>query len=343
MLDSVSGLLSQELAIDLGTSNTLYCIPGRGNICREPTAVAFREDDTGARVAMAVGTEARAMLGRAPSSVQVVRPLRDGIIADFQATEELLRYLLLRALGRKPLVGPTAVICIPFGTTEVEKRAVRECAESAGVRSVQLMQQPLAAALGAGLPLAAPSGNMVVDVGGGTTEVAVISLGGIVHSKTIHAGGDHMDAAIMARVEKEHGLLIGPCTAEEIKKRVGGAIPGGRQSSIAVAGRDVERGFPRRVTLRSEQVVEALAPLVGDIVATIVATLERTPPELATDIVDTGILLTGGGALLSGLDEAIGRRTQLPVVVAEDPFSTVVQGAAMALARSDELGGLFLV
>ena len=342
MLDSVSGLLSQELAIDLGTSNTLYCLPGRGDICREPTVVAFREDDRGARVTLAVGTEARAMLGRAPSAVRVVRPLRDGVIADFQATEELLRYLLLRALGRKPLVRPRAVICIPFDTTEVEKRAVRECAESAGVRTVQLMEQPLAAALGAGLPLAAPTGNMVVDVGGGTTEVAVISLGGIVHSKTIPAGGDHMDAAIMRWVEAEHGLLIGPCTAEEVKQRVGGASAGARQASIAVAGRDVERGFPRRVTLRSAEVVQALAPIVDEIVAAIVATLERTPPELASDIVDTGILLTGGGALLSGLDETIGERTQLPVVLAEDPFSTVVQGAAIALGRSEELGGLFI-
>ncbi len=342
MLDSVSGLLSQELAIDLGTSNTLYCASGRGGVCREPTVVAFREDEAGARVPLAIGTEARAMLGRAPSAVQVVRPLRDGVVADFQATEELLRHLLVRAHGRKPFVGPRAVICIPFGTTEVEKRAVRECAESAGVRTVQLMEQPLAAALGAGLPLAAPEGNMVVDVGGGTTEVAVISLGGIVHSKTIPAGGDRMDAAIMERVRSEHGLLIGPCTAEEIKQRVGAAAPGARQAAMPVAGRDLERGFPRRVTLRSEQVVEALAPLVDHIVKAIVATLERTPPELASDIVDTGILLTGGGALLCGLDEAIGQRTQLPVVLAEDPFSTVVQGAAMALERSEELGGLFI-
>ncbi len=342
MLDSVSGLLSQDLAIDLGTSNTLFCLAGRGDVCREPTVVAFREDDTGARVPLAIGTEARAMLGRAPGAVSVVRPLRDGVISDFQATEELLRYLLLRALGRKPLVGPQAVICIPFGTTEVEKRAVRECAESAGVRQVQLMEQPLAAALGAGLPLAAPEGNMVVDVGGGTTEIAVISLGGIVHAKTIAAGGDRMDAAITRMVEAEHGLLIGPCTAEEIKQRIGGAIAGARQASMAVAGRDKARGFPRRVDLRSEQVVEALAPGVDDIVSAIVATLERTPPELASDIVDTGILLTGGGALLAGMDEAIGRRTQLPVVLAEDPFSTTVQGAATALERVDELGGLFL-
>jgi rod shape-determining protein MreB len=341
MLDSVSGLLSQALAIDLGTSNTLYGLPGRGTICREPTVVAYREGDDGSRVPVAIGTEARAMLGRAPSSVQVVRPLRDGVIADFQATEELLRYLLRRALGRKPLVGPQAVICIPFGTTEVEKRAVRECAESAGIRTVQLMWQPLAAALGAGLPLGAAEGNMVVDVGGGTTEVAVISLGGIVHSRTISAGGDRMDEAIIQLLEQQHGLLIGPCSAEEVKQRVGGAFSGARQASMAVAGRDIERGFPRRVTLRSEEVIEALSPLVDRIVDAIVATLERTPPELASDIVDTGVLLTGGGALLAGLEEAIGQRTQLPVVLAEDPFSTVVLGAAHALSRSDELGGLF--
>jgi rod shape-determining protein MreB len=339
MLDSVSGLLSQELAIDLGTSNTQFCVPGR--VCREPTVVAYREDDAGERVPLAIGTEARAMLGRAPSAVQVVRPLREGVIADFQATEELLRYLLYRAHGRKPLVGPRAAICIPFGTTEVEKRAVRECAESAGIRSTQLLVQPLAAALGAGLPLAAAEGNMVVDVGGGTTEVAVISLGGIVHAKTIPVGGDRMDAAIARWVEERHGLLIGPCGAEEVKQRIGGAFPGARRGNMAVAGRDKQRGFPRRITLQAEQVAEALVPAVDQIVNAIVATLERTPPELASDIVDTGVLLTGGGALLAGLDEAIGRRTRLPVVLAEDPFSTVVQGAALALARRDELGGLF--
>jgi rod shape-determining protein MreB len=341
MLDSVSGLLSQDLAIDLGTSNTLFTLPGKGTVCREPSVVAYREDDAGQRVAVAIGTEARAMLGRAPSAVQVVRPLRDSVVSDFHAAEELLRYVLRRAQGRKPIVGPRAVICIPYGTTEVEKRAVRECAESAGVRQVQLMLQPLAAALGAGLPLAAAEGNMVVDIGGGTTEVAVISLGGIVHARTIPAGGELMDQAIARWLEKHHGLLIGPCTAEEIKQRVGGALAGVRQESMLVAGRDLERGFPRRVSVSSDEVVQALAPQVDAIVGAIVATLERTPPELASDIVDTGILLTGGGALLAGMDEAIGRRTELPVVLAEDPFSTVVTGASTALVRSEELGGLF--
>jgi rod shape-determining protein MreB len=341
MLDSVSGLLSQDLAIDLGTSNTLYCVPGRGGVQREPTVVAYREDERGERRVLAIGADARAMLGRAPGVVQVVRPLREGVIADFHAAEELIAHLLQRCLGKKPLVGPRAVICIPYGTTEVEKRAVRECAESAGVRQVQLMEQPLAAALGAGLPLAAAEGNMVVDIGGGTTEVAVISLGGVVHSKTIRVGGDSMDAAIAQHLEREHGLLIGPCSAEEVKQRVGCALSCARQSTMTVAGRDVKRGFPARVTLRSEQVAAALLPQVEQIVAAIVSTLERTPPELASDIVDTGILLTGGAALLAGMEDAIGQRTRLPVVLAEDPFSTVVMGAALALERVDELGGLF--
>lgn len=341
MLDTVSELLSHEIAIDLGTSNTLYCQPGKPGVCREPTVVAFREDDRGERIPVAVGAEARAMLGRAPPALQVVRPLRDGVIADFQAAEELFRHLLWRAQGRKPLVGPRAAICIPHGTTEVEKRAVRECAESAGVRQVLLLEQPLAAALGAGLPLAAPEGNMVVDVGGGTTEVAVISLGGIVHSKTIPVGGDLMDRTISRWIEQEHRLLVGPCTAEEVKLRAGAAVAGARDLQVDVGGRDLERGFPRRVRLHSKDVIQALEPLVDKIVTAIVATLERTPPELASDVVDKGILLTGGGALLEGMDEAIGQRTRLPVVLAEEPFATVVLGASHALEHMDELGGLF--
>ncbi len=341
MLDTVSEMLSQEVAIDLGTSNTLYCLPGAQGVFREPTVVSYREDDRGERIPVAVGTEARAMLGRAPAAIQVVRPLRDGVISDFQATEELFRYLLQRVHRRKPLVGPRVAICIPHGTTEVEKRAVRECAESAGVRQVLLLEQPLAAALGAGLPLAAPEGNMVVDIGGGTTEVAVISLGGIVHSKTIVVGGERMDRTIARWIEREHRILVGPCTAEEIKKRAGCAISGARRASIDVAGRDLDRGFPRRVRLGSEAIHQALEPLVSEIVAAIVATLERTPPEVASDVVDKGILLTGGGALLAGMDEAIGQRTQLPVILAEEPFSTVVLGASRALGNMDELGGLF--
>ena len=340
MLDTVSGLLSHEVAIDLGSSNTLIFLRGRGVVCREPTMVACSEDGAGRREVVAGGREALAMLGRSPADVQLIRPVRDGLISDFQAAEELLRYLLRRVQGRRPLLGPRAVVCIPYGTTEVEKRAVRECAEAAGARQVSLLEQPIAAALGAELPVSEPEGNMVVDIGGGTTEVAVISLGGVVRASTVQAGGDAMERAIVRQVERVHGLLVGPVTAAAIKRELGAALPGLRRGSMAVAGRDLERSFPRRVDLDADQVCQALQEQVEAIVKAIVSTLERTPPELASDIVDKGILLTGGGSLLAGTDEAIRQRTGLPVVFAQPPQYTLVLGPARALEQPELCGEL---
>ncbi len=341
MLDTVTGMLSHDLAIDLGTSNTLVYARGRGVVCREPTVIAVGETERGGRELLAVGREAKAMLGRTPSDVQAIRPLREGVIQDFQATEELLRVLIRRVHGRRPLVGPRLAVCIPYGTTDVERRAVRESAESAGARQVLLIDQPLAAAIGAELAFAEPEGNMVADVGGGTTEVAVVSLGGIVYSRTVPAGGDHMDDAIVRFVQERHGLLIGPRTAEQVKMDLGSALPDAQLGAERIKGRCLKSGFPRMVSLQSQEVAEALAPAVGKTLEAIRGSLERTPPELSSDIVDKGIMLTGGGALLRDLDAAIRQETGLPVVVAEDPLSTVVLGAARALEDEENLGGVF--
>ena len=339
MLDTVSGLLSQELAIDLGTASAQVAVPGRGAACREPSAVAYRSEGQGRRSLLAAGASARAMLGRTPAGIQVVRPVRDGMVADYQAAEDLLRFLL-RRLGRKPVVGPGALFALGAGVTDVERRAVREFSEKAGIRRTRFIDKSICAALGAGLPLAAPEGNMVVDVGAGTVQVAVISLGGLVHARSACAAGDAMDAALVRWIEAEHGLLVGAGTAEALKLRLGAALPGLRSGYASVAGLDRERGFPRRIELPAEQVALALQPVVAEIVAAIVGALERIPPELAGDVADKGLLLCGGAAQLLGLDEAIGQRTRLPVVLAEEPMATVVAGAARALELADELGGL---
>ncbi len=337
MFSSVLGLFSQDMAIDLGTANTLVYVKGRGVVCNEPSVVALQHDRKGNKKVLAVGTPAKAMLGRCPSDIQAVRPLKDGVIADFEVTEAMLRYFIERVNGRRSFVSPRMVVCIPYGTTEVEKRAVRESAESAGARQVYLIEEPIAAAIGADLPITEPSGNMIVDIGGGTTEVAVIAMSGIVYSRSIKVGGDHMDDAIAQYIRRRHDLLIGPRTAEAVKLRLGNAAYDGTTAEMQVKGRDLVRGFPRVVTITSDEVREALEEPVHLIVDAVRSSLERTPPELVSDIVDRGIIMTGGGSLLRRMDTAISQATGLPVIVAEDPLSAVVKGSGRALEEMQYL------
>lgn len=332
VFSGVLDVFSQDLAIDLGTSNTYIYAKGRGVVCREPSVVAVHQNARGERQVIAVGREAKAMLGRTPWDIQVVRPVRDGVIADFEITEAMLRYLL-RGLSTKGQLKPRAMISIPYGTTEVERRAMRECAESAGLRQVQLIEEPLAAAIGVGMNIGQPRGNMLIDVGGGTTEVSVVSMSEIVYSRSIRVGGDQIDEAIVQYLKRSEGLLIGPRTAEEIKIRLGSAMREKRGETAWVKGRDLASGYPRAIRIRSEQVEEAIAECVQLILETVLATLEKTPPELASDIVDTGMVLTGGSALLRNLDRALSRATGVPIVRAEDAMSTVVRGSYLALER----------
>lgn len=340
MLNSFLGLFSQDMAIDLGTANTLVYVKGRGVVCNEPSVVALHHDKKGNKRVVAVGTAAKAMIGRCPSDITAVRPLRDGVIADFEVTEQMLRYFIERVNGRRSFVAPRMVVCIPYGTTEVEKRAVRESAESAGAREVHLIEEPLAAAIGADLPITEPTGNMIVDVGGGTTEVAVISMAGIVYSRSIKVGGDHMDDALIQHMRKRHDLLIGPRTAEDIKLYLGNALADGSLLEMHVKGRDLVRGFPRVVTVHSDEVRDALEEPVNLIVEAVRASLERTPPELVGDIMERGIIMTGGGALLRGLDACISQAVNLPVIVADDPQCAVVKGSGRALEEMSLLSAL---
>ncbi len=338
MFNSVLGMFSQDMAIDLGTANTLVYVKGRGVVCNEPSVVAIHHDRKGNKNVVAVGARAKAMLGRCPSDIQAIRPLKDGVIADFEVTEAMLRYFIERVNGRRGLIAPRMVVCIPYGTTEVEKRAVRESAESAGARKVHLIEEPIAAAIGADLPITEPTGNMIVDIGGGTTEVAVISMAGIVYSRSIKVGGDHMDDAIAQHIRRRHDLLIGPRTAEEIKIVLGNASCDGQLREMQVKGRDLNRGFPRTVTVHSDEIRDALEEPIQAIVDAVVASLERTPPELLGDIVDRGIVMTGGGALLARLDYVISQATGLPVIVDDDPLTAVVKGSGRALEEMDLLG-----
>jgi rod shape-determining protein MreB len=284
-----------------------------------------------------VGTEAKEMVGRTPGSIVAIRPMKDGVIADFEVTEAMLRYFIQRAHNRRTLVAPRIIICVPFGITEVEKRAVRESAQSAGAREVFLIEEPMAAAIGAGLPVTEPSGNMVVDIGGGTTEVAVISLAGIVFSRSVRNGGDKMDEAIIQHMKRRYNLLIGERTAEKIKITIGNAYPVGEPISMEVKGRDLVAGVPKTVTITSDEIRDALAEPINTIIEAVRIALERTPPELAADIVDKGIVLTGGGALLTGLDALLREETGLPVMIADNPIECVVLGSGKALDDMDLL------
>ena len=331
IFDRLMGTFSTDLAVDLGTANTLVWARGRGIVCSEPSVVAVQIDGSHAGRVKAVGIPAKEMLGRTPAGMTVVRPLKDGVIADFDITESMLRYFIVKATPRSRWCRPRVLVCVPSGITEVEKRAVRESALSAGAREVFLMEEPMAAAIGAGLPVADPSGSMVVDIGGGTTEVAVISLSGIVYSKSVRTGGDKMDDAIGNFVKRKHNLLIGERTAEQVKITIGTARLTEGLRSMEVRGRDLVGGIPRTLEIKSDEVREALAEPIQAIVEAVRIALERTPPELAADIVDRGIVLVGGGSLLANLDILLREETGLPIMLAEDPFSAVVLGAGRCL------------
>ncbi len=334
VFSSLWGMLSDDLAIDLGTANTLIYVKGQGIVCNESSVVAVQKDFRGSRRVLAVGIEAKKMLGRTPGNIVAIRPLKDGVIADFETTEAMLRYFIHKVHNRRTLVRPRIVICVPNGITEVEKRAVRESAESAGAREVYLMEEPMAAAIGAGLPVTEPVGNMIVDIGGGTTEVALISLAGIVFSRSVRVGGDKMDEAIIQYIKRKYNLLIGERTAELIKITIGSAYPGDEIQTMQIKGRDLVAGVPKTVELSDEEIRDSLLEQINQIVEAVRVALERTPPELASDIVDKGIVLAGGGALLRNLDVLLREETGLPVMVADDPLTAVVMGAGKAL---DEL------
>lgn len=325
-------LFSNDLAIDLGTANCLVYAKDRGIIVNEPSVVAVHQGFRGAQKVLAVGREAKEMLGRTPGSIRAIRPMRDGVIADFEVTQAMLRYFIQKSLSGSKFVKPRIIICIPFGITQVEKRAVKESAEQAGAREVYLIEEPMAAAIGAGLPITEPSGNMIVDIGGGTTEVAVISLGGIVFSKSVRVAGDKFDEAIASYIKKKYSLLIGERTAEQIKITLGNAYPLEDDTiSTEVKGRDLIGGAPKTIQINAEEVREALADPVAEVIEAIKVALEKTPPELAADIVDNGIILAGGGSLLANLDLLIKEKTGLPVAIAEDPLTCVVRGCGKCL------------
>lgn len=337
IFDRLFGYFSSDLAIDLGTANTLIYAKGRGIVVREPSVVAVQKGVRGENRILAVGNEAKEMLGRTPGGVQAIRPMKDGVIADFETTEHMLRYFIMRAHGRSSFVHPRIIICVPYGITEVEKRAVRDSAESAGAREVYLIEEPMAAAIGAGLPIQQPSGNMVVDIGGGTAEVAVISMAGIVHSNSVRVGGDKMDEAIMQHMKNKYNLLIGERTAEQIKCTIGMAYPSDEVLTMSIKGRDQAAGLPRTQEVNSDEIRDALSEPIRQIVLGVKTALEHTPPELSADIIDKGIVLTGGGALLKNLDILIREETGLPVLIADDPLTCVVMGSGKALDTLDLL------
>ena len=329
---------SADMAIDLGTANTLVYVKGRGIVLNEPSVVAITEI-RGRKSVLAVGEEAKLMLGRTPGNIEAVRPLRDGVIADFEVAEEMLKHFIRKARNRRGLTSPQVIVCVPSGSTAVERRAIHDSAESAGARRVFLIEEPIAAAIGAGLPVTEPTGSMIVDIGGGTTEVAVVSLGGIVYSRSVRVGGDKMDEAIVAYIRRTHNLLVGEASAERIKKEIGTACPPeeGNGDFLEIKGRDLMNGVPKEIVISQRQIAEALAEPVGAIVEAVKVALEHMAPELAADIYDKGIVLTGGGALLGGLDHHLRNVTGVPVFIAEDPLSCVVLGTGRCI---DELSSL---
>ena len=335
-LGSILGRFSSDLAIDLGTANTLVYVKGKGIVLREPSVVAVRKDAKANRV-VAVGRDAKNMLGRTPGNIVAIRPMKDGVIADFEVTEAMLRYFIRKIHDRRTLIRPRINISVPSGITQVEKRAVRESAESAGAREVYLIEEPMAAAIGAGLPITEPIANMIVDMGGGTTEVAVISLAGIVYSKSVRVAGDKMDSAILQYIKRKFNLLIGEHSAEKIKIELGDVIPEEPYQEMEIKGRDLVSGVPKTITINSSEIRSAITEQIDTIVDTVKSVLEQTPPELAADIVDKGIVLTGGVALLKNLDKLLREETNLPIIIADDPLSSVVLGAGMSLDNLDIL------
>ncbi|MBF0609844.1 MAG: rod shape-determining protein [Magnetococcales bacterium] len=337
MINFFKGLFSTDMAIDLGTANTLVYVRGKGVVLFEPSVVAIHESSRGTRKVLAVGNEAKRMLGRTPGSIVAIRPMRDGVIADFTVTEAMLKHFIRKVHKRRLFYSPRIVVCVPYGATPVERRAIRESAYGAGAREVYLIEEPMAAAIGAGLPVNDASGSMVVDVGGGTTEVAIISLGGIVYSRSIRVGGDKMDEAIVAHVRRKYSLLIGEGTAETIKINLGSAYPQTERLEMEVKGRDLVNGVPKHQVISDPEILDALAEPINAIVEGVRVALERTPPELAADIVDRGIVITGGGALLRGLDRLLSEETGLPVILADDPLSCVVMGSGKALEELEAM------
>lgn len=332
MFANLMGWFSADIAIDLGTANTLIYVKGKGIVLNEPSVVAI-EEYRGKKQVLAVGNEAKLMLGRTPGNIHAIRPLRDGVIADFEIAEEMIKYFIRKVNNRRTFAAPMVIVCVPSGSTAVERRAIQESAEAAGAHKVWLIEEPMAAALGANLPVTEPTGSMVVDIGGGTTEVAVMSLSGIVYSRSARVGGDKMDSAIISYIRRNHNLLVGEGSAEKIKKEIGSACPPekGEGRTVEIKGRDLMNGVPKEIIITERQVAESLAEPVAQIVEAVKVALENTAPELAADIVDKGIVLTGGGALLTNLDQVLRNATGLPVSIAEDPLACVVKGTGRAL------------
>ena len=336
VFNKILGFFSNDLAIDLGTANTLVYIKGKGIVCNEPSVVVIRKDD---KKPIAVGTEAKRMIGKTPANITAIRPMKDGVIADFDATGEMLKYFIKKVHNRRSFISPRIIIGVPSGITQVEQRAVKDAAQLSGAREVYLIGEPMAAAVGVGLPVGEPSGNMIVDIGGGTTDVAVISLNGVVYSKAVRVGGDKMDESIMAYIKRRYNLMIGDTTTEQIKINIGSAYKtdGSEQRVMNIKGRDLISGIPKTLAINEDEIREALQEPVNTILDTIKVILENTPPELAADIVDRGIVLAGGGALLRGLDLLIREETGLPVILAEDPITAVVRGVGKMLDELDLL------
>jgi rod shape-determining protein MreB and related proteins len=334
MFGRLFGFVSNDIGIDLGTANTLVYVKDHGIVLREPSVVAVKEISN---EVVAVGDDAKRMLGRTPGGIRAIRPLKDGVIADFRVTEAMLKHFIKKVNTRRSMVRPRVVIAVPSGITEVEKRAVKESAEAAGAREVHLMEEPMAAAIGVGLPVQEAAGNMIVDIGGGTTEVAIISLSGIVYARSVRVAGDELDEAIINYMKRAYNLMIGERTAEEIKLRIGSAFPLGKETTMEVKGRDMVAGLPKTITITSQEVREAMLEPLNTIIDAVRTTLERCPPELSADLVDRGIMLAGGGALLRGLDKLLQEETALPVHVAEDPLSAVAEGTGRVLSELEFL------
>ena len=329
IFDKVASMWSQDMAIDLGTSNTLVVLQGQGVVLNEPSVVAV-VDNKGKKSVLAVGDEAKTMLGRTPGNIQAIRPLRDGVIADFIVTEEMIKHFIKKVHKKKAFANPRVLICVPTGSTPVERKAIQDSALAAGARKVQLIEESIAAAIGAGLPISEATGSMVVDIGGGTTEIAVLSLGGVVYANSLRVAGDAMDLSIINYMRKQFNLLVGEASAEKIKKEIGTAMPTSSNTYL-MKGRDIRSGTPKEISLKEEDTSEALKPVLNQILGGIKDALEKTPPELSADLVDMGLVLTGGGALLKNIDKLISKETGLPVVIAEDPLSCVALGTGKAL------------
>ena len=338
MFSKLLGMLSADMAIDLGTANTLVYVNGRGIVLNEPSVVATASVK-GRKQVLAVGDEAKMMLGRTPGNIEAIRPLRDGVIADFEIAEEMIKHFIRKVHNRRSFSAPQVIVCVPSGSTAVERRAIQESAESAGARRVFLIEEPMAAAIGAGLPVTEPTGSMVVDIGGGTTEVAVLSLGGIVYARSVRVGGDKMDEAIIAYIRRNNNLLVGEGSAERIKKEIGSACvpPDGDGGLMEIKGRDLMNGVPKELVISERQIAESLAEPVSAIIEAVKVALEHTAPELAADIVDKGIVMTGGGALLGNIDLVLRHATGLPVTLAEEPLSCVALGTGRCLAEMKTL------